>query len=68
MQAIGSKNSTCLDHTFQVVHNYTSSLGAGACYTIGTDYGLIASVGLVDSTSMSDAAHALEQCARRPNF
>ena len=68
LQSWGCEHSTVSDHTFAVCKNYPNSTGAKACCTQGADIGYVTSVTLVESTSMSQAAHALEQCARCPNY
>jgi hypothetical protein len=68
LQGQGCKTSFVLDHTFSALSNYPSQLGAKAICTQGVDGGRISSVVLVDSTAIIEAAHAVEQCARRPNY
>lgn len=68
LQGQECETSFVIDHTFSALSNYPSQLGAKAICTQGVDGGRIASVVLVDSTAIIEAAHAVEQCARRPNF
>jgi hypothetical protein len=68
IQGIGSHVSTVYDHTFQVIKNYVPSLGAKALFTQGADEGFVSSAVCVDSTKIAEAAHAVEQVARRQNY
>jgi hypothetical protein len=68
LQGQGCKTSFVIDHTFSALSNYPSQLGAKAICTQGVDGGRVSSVVLVDSTAIIEAAHAVEQCARRPNY
>ena len=56
------------DHTFQVVKNFPSNLGAYAVWTVSVGSGEIACAILVASTRVADFAHAAECLARRQNW
>ena len=68
IQAMSTDTSAVFDHTFAVVSNYPSSLGAKALATFGAGPGFIAFAGLVDSTDMAECSHGIEQVARRDGF
>jgi hypothetical protein len=68
LQGQGCKTSFVIDHTCSALSNYPSQLGAKAICTQGVDGGQISYVVLVYNTAIIKAAHAVEQCARRPNF
>jgi hypothetical protein len=67
-QGQGCKTSFVIDHTCSALSNYPSQLEAKSICTQGVDGGQISFVILIDSTAIIEAAHAVEQCARRPNF
>jgi hypothetical protein len=64
IQGVGSHVSTVIDHTFSAVKNYVSSLGTYVITMQGTDKGYLSSAVCVDSTAMSNFAHAFEQTAK----
>jgi hypothetical protein len=57
-----------IDWTFQVVKNYILP-GAKACFTMCTETGEIAALGIVESTASSQISHMLQQLVQnRPEF
>jgi hypothetical protein len=67
LQSVITKEGAAFDWTFALIHNYFRSK-AKACCTAKTSMGLWAGAVLVPSTKISDAAHFIEQMARRPGF
>jgi hypothetical protein len=67
LQSVTTTEGAAFDWTFAVLHNYYRSK-AKACCTAKTSMGLWAGAVLVPSTKISDAAHFIEQMARRPGF
>lgn len=70
IQGVGSKATYCHDHHFAFVKNYSglARRSTQAAFTAMTDSGEVACVALVPTTKISDAAHAIEQMARRLGF
>ena len=51
-----------------MLKNYHNAAGATAAFTMANEIGEIVTAAIVPDTKMENAAHALEQVARRPNF
>jgi hypothetical protein len=56
-----------IDWTFQVIKSFVLP-GAKVSFTMNTETGEIATMAIVESTSVDQIAHAVEQVHRRPNF
>ena len=68
IQSVTCHSGFSFDHSFDLVKNYPRSLGAKAVFNVARNTGEIASTVLVESTKISQAAHAAECLARRPDF
>ena len=72
MQSVGSLDPTkstetiCSDHTFAVTKNYRDR--CKACFTIKISTGETAGLYLVDSTSISEVMHGLQELAIKRKF
>jgi hypothetical protein len=68
-QNVGGDTSLSIDHTFDALKNYPSSIRdtAAALFGISTETGEIACAAVVPTTAIAEAAHAIEQFLRRKN-
>jgi hypothetical protein len=67
IQSVGCRLSSASDHTVDVTRNYNLP-GAKDCFDVSVETGEIATVVLVESTKIQQAAHAIEVLSRRKNF
>jgi hypothetical protein len=67
LQSVGCRLSSVSDHTVDVTKNY-SLLGAKTCFDVSVETGEIATVVLVESVKIQQAAHAIEALSWRKNF
>jgi hypothetical protein len=69
IQSVTTDSVIAIDWTFQICKNYTLGAGAKACFTMCTETGEIAALGIVNSTACSQVSHMLQEIiAKRPTF
>ena len=64
LQSVKCASMIAIDWTFQVIKNYRLP-GAKASFTINTDTGEIAALGIVESTKTSQVSHLVRQALNR---
>ena len=68
IQGVTTSSVVAIDWTFQIIKNYILG-GASACFTMCTETGEIAALGIVKSTAVSQVSHMLQEIiAVRPTF